>query len=126
MLLRDRTSHLRPLTLSTSVSGCHDLLSVVPEALRFIEKARKADGRVLIYCSTGCSRAAALVLAYMMASSRYSYATAVQELQSRRPDARPHGSFMQQLLDFQTILTKTRGASQSTALAAAANAESRV
>ena len=79
---------------------------MVPEALRFIEQARHAEGRTLIYCSTGCSRSAALVLAYMMATRKYTYVTAVGELQSRRPDARPHGSFMQQLLDFQTILNK--------------------
>eukprot|EP00045_Choanoeca_perplexa_P008643 m.81331 g.81331 ORF g.81331 m.81331 type:complete len:442 (-) comp14569_c0_seq1:266-1591(-) len=88
-------------------SGCHDLLSVVPDALRFIETARQGHGRTLIYCSTGCSRAAALVLAYMMATRKFTYVTAVAELQRQRPDARPHGSFMQQLLDFQTILNKT-------------------
>ena len=79
---------------------------MVPEALRFIEQARHAEGRTLIYCSTGCSRSAALVLAYMMATRKYTYVTAVGELQSRRPDARPHGSFMQQLLDCQTMLNK--------------------
>eukprot|EP00730_Choanoeca_flexa_P008489 TRINITY_DN12496_c0_g2_i1.p1 TRINITY_DN12496_c0_g2~~TRINITY_DN12496_c0_g2_i1.p1 ORF type:complete len:441 (+),score=137.01 TRINITY_DN12496_c0_g2_i1:365-1687(+) len=88
-------------------SGCHDLLSVVPEALRFIEKARRQGGRALVYCSTGCSRAAAIVLAYLMATQRFSYVTAVAELQRRRPQAKPNASFMQQLLDFQTLLNKS-------------------
>ncbi|EDQ92796.1 uncharacterized protein MONBRDRAFT_4822 [Monosiga brevicollis MX1] len=86
----------------------HDLLSVVPEALRFIEGCRREHGRVLVYCSNGYSRAVAVVMAYMMATRSYNYDAALQLLQAIRPRIAPHDSFLKQLRDFQSFLSNAQ------------------
>jgi len=67
----------------------------------WVHAARTSGGCVLVHCHGGVSRAAALVLAYLMKSEGLGYEMALARLRSARPVVQPNPGFVQQLLAFE-------------------------
>jgi atypical dual specificity phosphatase len=67
----------------------------------WVHAARTSGGCVLVHCHGGVSRAAALVLAYLMKSENLGYEVALARLRSARPVVQPNPGFVQQLLAFE-------------------------
>lgn len=98
----------------------------------FIEEARSQGGRVLIHCSQGVSRSAALVIAYLMWKQGRGYDEVYQQVKGLRGVVNPNIGFICQLLQWhkrRSLLSKEPQAAQqaqqgSYVLAAAAGRES--
>uniref|UniRef100_A0A8C0B5Z0 Dual specificity phosphatase 19 n=1 Tax=Buteo japonicus TaxID=224669 RepID=A0A8C0B5Z0_9AVES len=78
-----------------------DITSYFPECFEFIEKAKIQDGVVLVHCNAGVSRAAAVVIGFLMNSERLSFARAFSLVKNARPVACPNPGFMEQLHKYQ-------------------------
>ncbi|XP_017690250.1 PREDICTED: dual specificity protein phosphatase 19 isoform X2 [Lepidothrix coronata] len=86
-----------------------DITSYFPECFEFIEKAKIQDGVVLVHCNAGVSRAAAVVIGFLMNSERLSFARAFSLVKNARPAACPNPGFMEQLHKYQEQILKENG-----------------
>ncbi|XP_064289805.1 dual specificity protein phosphatase 19 isoform X2 [Passer domesticus] len=86
-----------------------DITSYFPECFEFIEQAKIQDGVVLVHCNAGVSRAAAIVIGFLMNSERLSFARAFSLVKNARPAACPNPGFMEQLHKYQEQILKTNG-----------------
>ncbi|XP_010287543.1 PREDICTED: dual specificity protein phosphatase 19, partial [Phaethon lepturus] len=86
-----------------------DITSYFPECFEFIEKAKIQDGVVLVHCNAGVSRAAAVVIGFLMNSERLSFARAFSLVKNARPAACPNPGFMEQLHKYQEQNIKANG-----------------
>lgn len=59
------------------------------------------DGTVLVHCQAGCSRSVALVVAYIMATRKWSRDDALALIKARRSQVQPNAGFMAQLTLFE-------------------------
>lgn len=64
-----------------------------------IDRQRKAGMTTFIHCSSGKSRSAMLVAAYLMQKNHWSRSQALAHLRSQRPLTNPNPAFMKLLLD---------------------------
>lgn len=71
------------------------------ECFSFIRAAKRRGGSVLVHFKFGRSRSATIVIAYLMLYEKLSFREAITLCVSRRPDARPNGGFIKQLLAFE-------------------------
>lgn len=78
-----------------------NILSYFPECFEFIEQAKMKDGVVLVHCNAGVSRAAAIVIGFLMNSEEISFATALSLVKNARPSICPNAGFMEQLRTYQ-------------------------
>ena len=76
-----------------------DISFAFAPAFDFIERNRK-EGNVLVHCTSGISRSAALLIAYMMQKYNLTFDQALDRVRDRRPCAEPNGSFIKQLTEF--------------------------
>ncbi|CAN8174297.1 unnamed protein product [Coccothraustes coccothraustes] len=90
-----------------------DITSYFPECFEFIEKAKTQDGMVLVHCNAGVSRAAAVVIGFLMNSERLSFARAFSLVKNARPAACPNPGFMEQLHKYQEQILKANGSINS-------------
>lgn len=67
------------------------------------------DGVVLVHCNAGVSRAAAVVIGFLMNSERLSFARAFSLVKNARPVACPNPGFMEQLHKYQEQNVKANG-----------------
>ncbi|XP_054065998.1 dual specificity protein phosphatase 19 [Rissa tridactyla] len=86
-----------------------DITSYFPECFEFIETAKFQDGVVLVHCNAGVSRAAAVVIGFLMNSERLSFARAFSIVKNARPAACPNPGFMEQLHKYQEQNIKANG-----------------
>uniref|UniRef100_A0A8C2TQ98 Dual specificity phosphatase 19 n=1 Tax=Coturnix japonica TaxID=93934 RepID=A0A8C2TQ98_COTJA len=86
-----------------------DITSYFPECFEFIEKAKMQDGVVLVHCNAGVSRAAAIVIGFLMNSERLSFASAFSLVKGARPSICPNPGFMEQLHKYQEQNIKANG-----------------
>lgn len=70
-------------------------------ANRFIEEARRGGGAVLVHCHGGVSRAAAIVLAYLLGCEGRRFCDAWDLLKATRPQVAPNPGFIMQLKRFE-------------------------
>ncbi|OMJ75470.1 hypothetical protein SteCoe_25393 [Stentor coeruleus] len=73
------------------------LTSHLPEALSFIEQARRANQNVLVHCAAGISRSASFVIAYIMVKYNYSFDQAKELVKQKRGCVWPNSGFKCQL-----------------------------
>ncbi|NXN16421.1 DUS19 phosphatase, partial [Indicator maculatus] len=78
-----------------------DITSYFPECFEFIEKAKIQDGVVLVHCNAGVSRAAAVVIGFLMHSEGLNFSRAFSVVKNARPAACPNPGFMEQLHKYQ-------------------------
>lgn len=71
------------------------------------------DGVVLVHCNAGVSRAAAIVIGFLMNSERLSFARAFSVVKNARPAACPNPGFMEQLHKYQEQIVKANGSINS-------------
>lgn len=69
------------------------------ECNEYIDEGRRAGG-LLVHCYAGQSRSVALIMAYLMAKERMSFASAWAAIRAARPCAKPNSGFMGQLADY--------------------------
>ncbi|EHB01058.1 Dual specificity protein phosphatase 19 [Heterocephalus glaber] len=79
------------------------ILSYFPECFEFIEQAKMKDGVVLVHCNAGVSRAAAIVVGFLMNSEEISFSSAFTLVKNARPSIRPNSGFMEQLRTYQEV-----------------------
>ncbi|XP_029790150.1 dual specificity protein phosphatase 19 [Suricata suricatta] len=78
-----------------------NILSYFPECFEFIEQAKMEDGVVFVHCNAGVSRAAAIVIGFLMNSEEISFTSAFTLVKNARPSICPNTGFMQQLRTYQ-------------------------
>ncbi|KAL7672859.1 hypothetical protein ACOME3_007738 [Neoechinorhynchus agilis] len=81
-----------------------DLLSIIVEAVYFIDKVRKENEKVLVHCSQGQSRSLSIVLAYIMLVYRKPFEKCLGNLRKRRPCVLPNDGFVRQLLFLESLI----------------------
>ena len=77
------------------------LLPRLPTVITFIEEALERGLGVLVYCTDGVSRSAAIVIAYLMYSKRKTYSEAYSFVKLKRSVAKPSFSLARQLMIFE-------------------------
>ncbi|KAM6461715.1 dual specificity protein phosphatase 19 isoform 1-T1 [Liasis olivaceus] len=74
-----------------------DITSYFPECFEFIEQIKLKDGVVLVHCNAGVSRAAAIIIGFLMHSEGLNFAKAFSVVKNARPAICPNSGFMEQL-----------------------------
>ena len=87
-----------------------DLLTVLPNAVREIEHAIKANRIVLVHCKAGVSRSSSVVIAYLMKTNKWSFEQSLSHVRASRTIANPNPGFRRQLDHWgeQLILAKQK------------------
>lgn len=67
------------------------------DVAKWIEQARRTDGKVLVHCYEGVSRSATLVLAERILREKISLADALAQLRASRPQVEPNPRFIHEL-----------------------------
>lgn len=73
------------------------IIEIFEESIEFINKAVLAGGCVLVHCNAGVSRAASIVIAYLMKHYGMKYEEAHRFVKSKRSFIRPNDGFVEQL-----------------------------
>jgi protein-tyrosine phosphatase len=76
--------------------GDSSLSDLVAKAAPFIDEARSAGGRVLVFCMLGVNRSPALVAGYLVAKG-WKLGDALEAVSSARPVVSIHDGYMAQL-----------------------------
>lgn len=71
------------------------------DCFTFIDSARRRGGCVLVHCNAGVSRAASIVIAYVMYKKNMTYTEALEMVKAQRPVVRPNDGFAEQLQNYQ-------------------------
>lgn len=74
-----------------------DVKPILNECLPFINKCLISQENVLVHCNAGVSRAAMVVIAYLMCYENKSYIDAYNLVKSKRPAIQPNAGFVRQL-----------------------------
>uniref|UniRef100_A0A8D2DVB7 Tyrosine specific protein phosphatases domain-containing protein n=1 Tax=Sciurus vulgaris TaxID=55149 RepID=A0A8D2DVB7_SCIVU len=82
---------IKPWLLLGSQDAAHDL-----DVLK-----KHKDGVVLVHCNAGVSRAAAIVIGFLMNSEEISFTSAFTMVKNARPSICPNSGFMEQLRTYQ-------------------------
>lgn len=80
------------------------ILPRLPSVINFIQEALDKNGGVLVYCTDGVSRSAAIVIAYLMYCKRKTYSDAYAFVKLKRSVAKPNFGFVKQLQNFEKSL----------------------
>lgn len=88
---------------------CSNLLELLPDALDFLEAARRKGHRTLVHCLRGISRSACCVIALLMFERGFSFEEAWQVCEKQRPIIYPNIGFQQQLRYFEVLLRRLLG-----------------
>ncbi|KAK9802040.1 hypothetical protein WJX73_005215 [Symbiochloris irregularis] len=94
------------LTLCLNDAIGEDLASLFYLVFDFIRNAHQQGGRVLLHCSQGVSRSAALAVAHHMWRTGMPYDEATSAIKAQRGVVNPNIGFMCQLLNWETVRTQ--------------------
>lgn len=81
-----------------------DLREHWDETYRFLDRAQRDGGSVLVHCKMGVSRSASTVLAYLMKAKGWSLTEAFDTIKARRPVVQPNEGFWAQLQVYEGML----------------------
>lgn len=73
------------------------------EAFKFIDEGRKS-GCVLVHCNAGISRAASIIIGYLMKTEKMSFSDGFWYVKGKRPVVHPNAGFVDQLRDYEYFL----------------------
>ncbi|CAE1232866.1 unnamed protein product [Acanthosepion pharaonis] len=76
---------------------------VFDEAFKFIDEGRKS-GCVLVHCNAGISRAASIIIGYLMKTEKMSFSDGFWYVKGKRPVIHPNAGFVDQLRDYEYFL----------------------
>lgn len=79
------------------------LIPTAIEAEKWITKAIKENGIVLVNCHAGRSRSVSIVITYLILQEKLSYAEALRQVKFARADAQPNSGFVIELKDLSLI-----------------------
>lgn len=85
-----------------------DIVSYFDECFAFIDSALDTGGRILVHCMAGVSRAASVVIGYLMKAKDMDFQTAFNHVQAKRPSIRPNDGFMHQLQNYECQLRQEK------------------
>lgn len=80
------------------------IITVFDECTEFVHNAITSGGCVLVHCNAGISRAASVVIAYLMKYKSMNFYEALAFTKSKRSWVRPNAGFLQQLQDYEKKL----------------------
>ncbi|XP_056144953.1 dual specificity protein phosphatase 19a [Lampris incognitus] len=83
-----------------------DLTSHITECSSFIQQAHNEKGVVLVHCNTGVSRAAAVVIGYLMSCDGQPFDAAFSLVKRARPTSCPNPGFLEQLRNYKASVLK--------------------
>lgn len=97
---------IRYLVLDIDDLPAERIIDVFAQSNDFISEALASEGRVLVHCDTGRSRAAALVIAFLMANKGVSYKKALSKVNAQRKKmfqrpVEPNHGFVRQLRKYE-------------------------
>uniref|UniRef100_T1JDA7 Dual specificity protein phosphatase n=1 Tax=Strigamia maritima TaxID=126957 RepID=T1JDA7_STRMM len=84
-----------------------NLATFFPDAIAFIDEARRQQLGVLVHCLAGISRSVTITVAYLMHSQNLSLNDAYDFVKQRKANISPNFNFMGQLLDFEHQLSSS-------------------
>ncbi|CAM9551893.1 unnamed protein product [Lampetra fluviatilis] len=87
------------------------LTNYFPECFDFISRAHEQGGELLVHCNAGVSRAASVVIGYLIQEDGLSFQDAFSLVKRARPAAHPNTGFMQQLSEYNPCLQRQMGES---------------
>lgn len=93
----ESVASLPNLCIPMSDHGESDLRQVLRDAVPFIQGAREAGGRVLVFCALGVNRSPTLVAGYLRVALGCSTADALERITSSRPFVSIHEKYLAQL-----------------------------
>lgn len=102
------TTQIKRLDLPLRDVGTEDVSKYLLSAVHFIEQERLAGGKVLVHCTRGISRSSAVVCAFLMWSKHVTFRQALAQLRECHPSAEPNPSFAMQLVEFETVGSKSQ------------------
>ena len=85
----------------------YDIAAHFEETSEFIEKSLLSNGRVMVHCREGYSRAPTVVCAYFMMKRRMRLMDALKMINDQRKIC-PNVGFLEQLIEFDEELAKDR------------------
>jgi len=85
-----------------------DITSYFDECFAFIDSALDTGGRILVHCMAGVSRAASIVIGYLMKVNNMDFQTAFNHVKAKRPSIRPNDGFMHQLQNYEGQLKQQK------------------
>ncbi len=94
----------RFLHVPLSDFGDTPLIEVWEQCFSFIDEAKKNDGKVLVHCSLGSSRAPAVVIAYLMSREGLTFKDSHTLVTSKRSVVAVHEDYIVQLEDLEMKL----------------------
>ena len=74
-----------------------NLERILPEALRYIHIAISQGKKILVHCNAGVSRSGSVVIAYIMATEKMDFRTALSFVEDKRACVSPNPGFIEQL-----------------------------
>lgn len=80
------------------------IIDILDECCDYIHSAVVSGGCVLVHCNAGVSRAASIVMAYLMRHYGMSFDEAFRFVKSKRSFVRPNEGFVKQLKEYEAVL----------------------
>ncbi|CAB1328080.1 unnamed protein product [Coregonus sp. 'balchen'] len=77
-----------------------DITSYLQECSQFIDQAKTESGVVLVHCNAGVSRAASVLIGYLMDREGLGFDEAFALVKEARPSIRPNPGFHEQLKNY--------------------------
>ncbi|KAG7256637.1 hypothetical protein CRUP_005161 [Coryphaenoides rupestris] len=77
-----------------------ELTAHINDCCLFIQQAQEENGVVLVHCNTGVSRAAAVVIGYLMSCDGQPFEEALSLVKAARPASCPNPGFLEQLQQY--------------------------
>lgn len=85
-----------------------DITGYFDDCFAFIDSALDTGGRILVHCMAGVSRAASIVIGYLMKANDMDFQMAFNHVKAKRPSIRPNDGFMHQLQNYECQLKQLK------------------
>jgi predicted protein tyrosine phosphatase len=95
------------LDIPMNDGGDENVISSIFRTTVFIQKAARANGRVLIHCAEGVSRSVAVSIGYFIITEKSDYQSVFKRIREKRRVANPNAKFIAQLIQLGEIIGAT-------------------
>uniref|UniRef100_A0AC35FKD6 Tyrosine specific protein phosphatases domain-containing protein n=1 Tax=Panagrolaimus sp. PS1159 TaxID=55785 RepID=A0AC35FKD6_9BILA len=94
--------NVRFLYIKINDDEMSDIKKYFIETSEFIHAAKKAGGKIVVYCAAGISRSATLCIMYLVIHENLSLRDAFFEVKNARAGINPNFGFWKQMIEFET------------------------